>query len=205
MNNLVAQFDSAITLLQKNMEIILVIVGSLYVIHIVNVILGHRLMYLGIYPRRFTGLVGIIFSPFIHGNFNHLFFNSIPLFVLASFVLLNGLPTFIFVSVTIMILSGIATWSLARKGYHIGASGVIMGYFGYLLMNAYHQESALSIALAVVCLYYFGGLVFHLFPTEVKSSWEGHVFGFAAGVAAAFLCPYFIHNSISPLFYHYGT
>ena len=66
-----------------------------------------------------------------------------------------------------------------------------MGYFGFLLLSAYHQASALSIALAVVCLYYFGGLIFHLFPTEVKSSWEGHVFGFFSGVAAAYLLPYF--------------
>lgn len=199
MNHYILQFYDAINLLQKNIEIILVIIGSLYVIHIVNVILGHRLTYLGIFPRRMFGLVGIVFSPFIHGNFNHLFFNSIPLFVLASFVLLSGVQTFIFVSVIIILLSGIATWALGRKGFHVGASGVIMGYFGYLLLNAYHQATAMSVALAVVCLYYFGGLIFHLFPTEVKSSWEGHVFGFFSGVAAAYLLPYIQHGALNTL------
>ena len=133
MNYYITQFYDAINFLEKNIEIILVIVGSLYVIHFVNVIVGHRLTYLGIYPRRPWGLIGIVFSPFIHGNFNHLFFNSIPLFVLASFVLLNGLPTFIFVSVTIILLSGIATWALARKGFHIGrkpaSSWAILGFY----------------------------------------------------------------------------
>ncbi|MDR3477772.1 MAG: rhomboid family intramembrane serine protease [Gammaproteobacteria bacterium] len=192
MNHFISEFDTAIVSLQKNISLILILIGSLYVIHFINWILGHRLNMLGIYPRRTWGLFGIAFSPFIHGHFNHLFFNSIPLFVLASFVLLNGLPTFYFVSVTIILLSGIATWAFGRRGFHIGASGVIMGYWGYLLINAYHQETALSIALAAVCIYYFGGLLFHLFPTEVKSSWEGHVFGFLAGVAAAYLCPIFI-------------
>ena len=181
-----AEFD----LLQANISLILMIVGGLYVIHFINWILGHRLAVLGIYPRKLWGLPGILFSPFLHGHFNHLFFNSIPLFVLGSFVLLYGVPTFYFVSITIILLSGLATWMFARKGFHIGASGVIMGYFGFLLLNAYHQETAMSIALAIVCLYYFSGLIFHLFPTEVKSSWEGHVFGFLAGVAAAYMVPY---------------
>jgi membrane associated rhomboid family serine protease len=192
MNHFISEFETAFALLQKNISLILILIASLYVIHFINWILGHRLNMLGIYPRKAWGLFGIVFSPFIHGHFNHLFFNSIPLFVLASFVLLNGLPTFYFVSVTIILLSGIATWAFGRRGFHIGASGVIMGYWGYLLINAYHQETALSIALAGVCIYYFGGLLFHLFPTEVKSSWEGHVFGFLAGVAAAYLCPVFI-------------
>jgi membrane associated rhomboid family serine protease len=144
---------------------------------------------LGIWPRKLLGLPGIIFSPFLHGDFNHLFFNSIPLFIMASFVLLNGMRVFICVSVIIMILGGFCTWLIGRRGVHIGASSVIMGYWGYLLIEAYKHPTVISIALAIVCLYYFGGLALNLFPTKVKSSWEGHFFGFAAGLVAAYATP----------------
>lgn len=194
------QVTTIISQLRVNTPVLLVLIGCLYLIHIINWIVGYRLNYLGIYPRKSFGLVGIIFSPFLHGNFNHLFFNSIPLFILASFVLFNGWTIFICVSVIIIVLGGIATWCFGRKGLHIGASGLIMGYWSYLLINAYHQGTWLSIVLAVVCVYYFGGLLFHLIPKAEKSSWEGHVFGFLSGLAAAYIVPFillYLHTNIS--------
>lgn len=189
MENIATQLNTAIFLLQQNLPFILAIIGILYAIHIVNWILGYRLVILGIYPRKFLGMFGIIFSPFIHGHFNHLFFNSIPLFILASFVLLNGFDTFYIVSAIIILLSGFGVWLIARKGFHVGASGVIMGYWGYLLVNAYYHPTILSIVLAIICVWYFGGLMFHLFPQEVKSSFEAHICGFLSGVLAAYVTP----------------
>lgn len=189
MNDVINQFVSTVSLLQKNLPFVLILMGCLYAIHFINWMLGYRLNYLGIYPRRLFGLPGILFSPFLHGDFNHLFFNSIPLFVLLSFVLLNGMTTFICVSLFIIILSGIAVWLFARPAFHIGASGLIMGYWSYLLFTSYTHITPVSIALAVICLYYFGGLLFSLFPLKAKTSWEAHVFGFLAGIAAVYLCP----------------
>lgn len=186
MNNIVLQFQNAIAATQQNLPFVLSVIGILYAIHIVNWILGYRLNVLGIYPRRVSGLVGVIVSPALHGHFNHLFFNSIPLLVLMCFVLLYGLQTFIIVTAIVVIISGLGTWLIGRKGYHVGASGVIMGYWSFLLMNAYENVNALSIALAVVCIYYFGGLLFNIFPTEAKESWEAHVFGFLSGLAAGY-------------------
>lgn len=188
--NIADQFELATALLKSNMPFVLALMGSLYVIHSINFILGYRLNIFGIYPRRIWGLLGIVFSPFLHGHFNHIFFNSIPLFILINMVLLYGFDTFCCVSANIMFIGGIGTWLFGRKGLHVGASGVIMGYWSYLLLNAYEQSSMLSVALAGVCLYYFGGLIFNLFPLEVKSSWEAHLFGFLGGIAAAFTCPY---------------
>jgi membrane associated rhomboid family serine protease len=177
----------------------LMIMLVLYAVHVVNWLSGYRLNAFGIYPRKFSGLRGIIFSPFLHANFNHLFFNSIPLFILVSFVLLNGMHAFVCVTITIMVLSGVAVWLVGRPAYHIGASGVIMGYWGYLLLYAYEHTTVISVALAVVCIYYFGGLIFNLFPTKVKSSWEAHFFGFLSGLAAAYTCPLLLCKYGTPL------
>jgi membrane associated rhomboid family serine protease len=193
LDNLFTQFELATTALQQNAANILLFILALYAIHLLNALLGKRLALLGIYPRKLWGIVGIPFHPFIHGDFNHLFFNSIPLFILACFVSLNGWPNFFCVTATIVLLGGTATWLLARRGFHIGASGLVMGYWSYLLANAYQHPNVISIVLVAVCLYYFGGLAFNLFPMKVKSSWESHVFGFLAGFAANYTSPWLLH------------
>ncbi len=198
MNDFIHQFVVTVAMLQQNLQFVLLLIACLYLIHILNWSIGFRLNYLGIYPRKLFGLPGIIFCPFLHGDFNHLFFNSIPLFVMVSFVLLNGMATFICVSVIVILLGGLGVWLFGRSAFHIGASGLIMGYWSYLLLSSYQHVTPVSIALAVVCIYYFGGLIFSLFPVKVKSSWESHVFGFLAGIAAGFLCP-LLHYSLSYL------
>lgn len=189
MHNLVNQLSMSVTLLQKNLFFVSILIGLLFAIHIVNWMVGYRLNYFGIWPRKLLSLPGIFISPFLHGDFNHVFFNSIPLFIMVSFVLLNGMAVFICVSFIIIILGGLATWLIGRPGVHIGASGVIMGYWSYLMVEAYKHPTVVSVALAVVCVYYFGGLVLNLFPTKIKSSWEAHFFGFLAGLAAVYATP----------------
>lgn len=186
----VAQLDLGISLMKDNLPFVLAIISGLYLIHFINFILGYRLNIFGIYPRHLFGLIGIFTSPFLHGNFNHLFFNSIPLFILLNFVLLGGVNTFISVTATIMIVGGLGTWLFGRKALHIGASGVIMGYWSYLLLNAYQQPTVISLALGLVCIYYFGSLLLNLFPLEARSSFEAHIFGFLGGLAANYTTPY---------------
>ncbi len=180
--NVVEQF---IYISKVNFPEVLKILGGLLCIHFLNWILGYRLNILGIYPRRVGGLPGIIFSPFLHGNFNHLFYNMIPLFFLATFLLYFGLNYFIHISLCITLVSGAAVWLFARPGIHVGASSVIMGYFASLLMYAYRYPGMLTILIALLTLYYLGGLFFNLLPGEEGVSWEGHVFGFGAGLLAA--------------------
>lgn len=188
--NLATQIDSATYFLQRNIPYMLYIIAVLYGIHFLNWLVGYRLNILGIYPRQVLSLPGIFFSPCLHGSFNHLFFNTIPLFALGCFVLVDGWPNFISATVMIVFIGGLGTWFFGRKGFHVGASGLIMGYWSYLLVNAYYQPTMLSIALALVCLYYFGGMLFNLFPTAIKASWEAHLFGFLGGLAAAYANPY---------------
>lgn len=189
MNDIITPLYAAVIQSQKNLPIALAFIGILYVIFIFNKLFGNVLTLLSVYPRRWFGIFGILFYPFIHQDFNHIFFNTVPLFLLSLFVLLAGFTTFVCVTATITVLSGLAIWLLGRPAYHLGASGLIMGYWSYLLMNAYQQTTAVSMASAVVCIYYFGGLIFQLIPSDVRTSWEAHVYGFAAGLAAAYTCP----------------
>lgn len=185
------QLQTTIDVIKANMPLALLLIGALWAILIVNKLLGYRLNIFGIYPRHPFGLIGIIFHPILHGSFNHLFFNSFPLFVLLTFILAMGMGNFICATVTIIVLSGFALWIFGRKAIHIGASGLIMGYFGYLLLFAYRHPSVLTYVLAFICIYYFGSILLSIFPSEEKTSWEGHLFGLLSGLAAAYLCPFF--------------
>lgn len=187
LDKITSQLMIFIGLLQNNFMPALLMVALLWIIHVVNMATQYRLNYLGIYPRSFFGLQGIIFSPFLHGDINHLFLNSIPLLVLIDLVLTSGMRNFITVSVIIIFLSGFAVWLLGRKALHVGASGLIMGYLGYLFAHVYWHPSVMGFILAVVCFYYFGTLLLNLFHTGKNISWEGHVLGFMSGLIAAYL------------------
>lgn len=171
--------------MQMNAIPALEILGLLWGIQLVNAALQYRLNVFGIYPRHPFGLIGIFTSPFLHGHMNHLFFNSIPLFLLLVLMLASGKAHFINVTLNIMVMSGLAVWLVGRKALHVGASGVIMGYMGYLLLQAYFHPSASALLLGVLALYYCGSILVHLFPSGPQTSWEGHVFGFIAGALVA--------------------
>ena len=143
------------------------------------------LLLLGIVPRKLHGLTGLIFAPVLHANFNHLFFNSIPLIVLADFILINHSPLFIEITLIITVLSGLGVWLFGQPGLHIGASGLVTGYWGFLLFNAYQHSSLTNIILGFFSLYYFFGIFLGLFPGEKGVSWVGHVCGLLAGLAVA--------------------
>lgn len=156
-------------------------------INIINWILGSPLNILGIYPRSLFGLIGIIFAPILHGNFNHLFFNSIPFFVLGMFILMLGQNFFIAVTVVIAVIQGLLVWIFGRKYLHIGASGVISGYFGFVLGLAYFSPNLMSLILAFITLYYFGSIILGIIPTSKLISWESHLAGLIAGIALVYL------------------
>lgn len=181
--------DIIVASLAQNFHFVGGILLLLWGIHLINFALGYRLNVLGIFPRRAHGLIGIVFAPFLHGNVGHLLFNSIPLFFLANFILLQGREAFYCISLVVIVLSGLAIWLFGRRALHIGASAVIMGYFSNALINAYYQGTLVAIIIGALCLYYFAGLFLSLIPTEEKTSWEGHLFGFGAGIAAIYLCP----------------
>lgn len=165
----------------------LYVLAGLWAFNIIHWVLHSPFNILGIYPRSLWGLMGIVFSPFIHGNFNHLFFNTIPFFVLGMFILAMGQNLFIGVTVVIAIVEGLLVWAFARKCLHIGMSGIISGYFGFLLGLAYFNPTLVSVVLAIVTLYYFGSIIAGVLPTSDKISFECHLAGMVTGIGLVYV------------------
>ncbi len=188
MDSFLRSLSHSLDQLRAHLPLTVGFIALLFAIQIINFILRYRLNILGIWPRKMFGWIGIPFSPFLHGNLSHLIFNMVPLFIFSNLILLQGEKIFFKVSVIIIILSGLLIWAFARKGIHIGASSLIMGYLGFILIGIYHKPNYQSVIVGIACIYYFAGLFSSLLPQKDKQiSWEGHLFGFIAGVVAAFL------------------
>lgn len=186
------QLSELIFLSKQNLVLSVKLVAIFWLVHIVNLFVGMRLNIFGILPRHPFGLIGVATSPFLHGNIEHLFFNSIAMFVLFDLMLIYGVPVFLLASIIIMIVGGLGVWLFARRGIHIGASGLMLGYWMFLLVNAYFERSVMAVVLAALCLYYLAALGLSLLPGEKATSWEAHVFGAVGGVVAVYAIPYIL-------------
>ncbi|WP_437666201.1 rhomboid family intramembrane serine protease [Sorangium sp. So ce1182] len=141
---------------------------------------------LGIRPRTVPGLVGIALAPLLHGGFAHLAANTLPFVGLGWLIMLRKKRDLLLVTLVAALVGGLGVWLLgAPSSVHIGASGVIFGYFGFLLLRGWFERSALSIALSLVVGLVYGGMIWGVLPTRMGISWEGHLFGFLGGVLAA--------------------
>ena len=142
---------------------------------------------LGIRPRQPHGLLGILFSPFLHRNAAHLIANTLPFAILGWLVLLQGLDNFYALSVAILLVSGLGTWMFGRSAIHLGASGLIFGYLGYLIARGYLEVTLMTLGLAFVVMLLYGDQFWTMLPDsdDTTLSWEGHMFGFLGGVLAA--------------------
>ena len=139
----------------------------------------------GIYPRYIPGLRGIIWSPFLHGDFTHLIANTAPFLILGWLVMLQETADFFWVSAIAMVVGGTGVWLFGAPAFHIGASGVIFGYLGFLLSRGFFERNLPSIVLSLVVGFVYGGLIWGVLPGQPGVSWEGHLFGFIGGVVAA--------------------
>jgi len=182
-----ASLDLLISQTQGNEKILGIILAIPWGVYFINLLLGKRLLLLGIIPRRIYGLPGIVFAPLLHADFNHIFFNSIPLFVLSDFLLIHGLHYYLVVTGFITVVSGFLIWCFAKPGIHIGASALITGYWALLVSDIYNQGSVTALMLGGISLYYFAGIFFGIFPSQKGVSWEGHLFGLLAGLALGFI------------------
>jgi membrane associated rhomboid family serine protease len=149
--------------------------------------MGETLDIYGIIPRNPIGLRGILFAPFLHGNFAHLIGNSIPFLILGWLVMLRETKDFLWVTIVAGAVSGLGTWLFGSPGVHIGASGVIFGYLGYLLLRGYFERKMLSVAISLGVGFFYGSLLWGVLPLQYGISWEGHLFGFLGGALAAWL------------------
>lgn len=140
----------------------------------------------GIRPRTLEGLWGILFAPWLHGSFAHVAANSVPFLVFGTLIAGRGIGEFVLVSLGITLLGGLGVWLIgAASSVHIGASGVIFGYFAYLLTIGWVERHFAWIALSLAIAFFYGGLIVGVLPGTPGISWESHLCGFAAGVALA--------------------
>ncbi|MDG2112636.1 MAG: rhomboid family intramembrane serine protease [Actinomycetota bacterium] len=155
-------------------------------IEIVDTILDDRLEGGGIHPRRLDGLDGILWAPVLHAGFAHLFSNTVPFAVLGLLVMGHGRSTWWKVTISVALVGGGLVWLLGGGGNHIGASGVVFGYLGFLVGAALFGRSVRAFGLALVAVVLYGGLVWGFLPRR-GVSWEGHFFGATVGAAAAYV------------------
>ena len=149
-----------------------------------SVALDDRLQRHGIQPRESGGLDGILWAPFLHADFGHVASNSVSLLALGGLVAARGMQYWGRVTVAVIVVGGALTWALAGSGNHIGASGVIFGYLGALLGAAVFERRPQALAPALLVLGFYSGMLVGLVPQDAIS-WEGHLFGLLAGIAAS--------------------
>ncbi|MEO0488628.1 MAG: rhomboid family intramembrane serine protease, partial [Cyanobacteria bacterium J06659_2] len=141
-------------------------VGLLWLLELVDsLLLRGALNRYGIRPRRLIGLRGIIFAPLLHGDLGHLSANTLPLLVLGGLILLSGGQTWALVTVLVWLIGGLGVWLIGQpRSNHIGASGIVFGYLGFLLMRGYVDRSPGAIALAVLAGLLYGSTLWGLLP-----------------------------------------
>ena len=140
----------------------------------------------GLKPRSRFNPLAILISPFLHVNRAHLAANSIPFFILGSLVMVQGQLAFWLTTFIIIIIAGLGIWLFGKKNtQHMGASGLILGYFGYLLASAFFSTNLATIIIAVIVAVLYLGLIWQIVPMKKGVSTTGHLFGFIGGIIAA--------------------
>jgi membrane associated rhomboid family serine protease len=163
-------------------------VGLLWVLEAVDVVSHGALEGLGIQPRRAGQLWDIVPAAFVHFSFAHVAANSLPLLVLGFFAALGGIARFLSVSLLIIVVSGLGVWLIAPADSNTaGASGLIFGLFAYLLVRGFVDRRPLDVTLGVLVAVVYGSILWGVVPGAAQVSWQGHLFGLAGGVLAAFV------------------
>jgi len=169
-------------------QLILLWTALLWLLEGVDQISGHALDSFGIEPRRESELADVIPAAFMHFGFGHLMANTVPLLVLGFLAALRGTGRFLAVAFTVIVVSGLGVWLVAPAGSNTaGASGLIFGLFGYLLVRGFVDRRITDVALGGVVAVLYGSILWGVLPTESGISWQGHLFGLAGGVLAAFM------------------
>ncbi len=141
----------------------------------------------GVYPQKIKGLIGVICSPFIHGDINHLYHNTIPLFVLSAALFYFYRPIAWKILAYGILVSGLLTWIIGRPAYHIGASGLIYVLFSFTFFKGIFAKHYRLIALSLLVIFLYGSLVMYALPIKESISWEGHLSGLITGLIFALI------------------
>jgi membrane associated rhomboid family serine protease len=168
--------------------VMLLLLAGLWMLEFLDQLSGHQLDQLGIHAREVDGMPEIFTAPFLHSGWDHLLSNSLPFYILGFLVLLSGLARWLASSLIIIVISGVAAWSLTPAHTIIlGASGLIFGWLTYLLARGIWSRRPAQAVVAAVVLLVYGGLIWGIFPSGAGISWQAHLGGAIGGVVAAWL------------------
>ncbi len=140
----------------------------------------------GVYPRSLSGLKGILTAPFFHADWHHLYSNAIPLLVLGVMMIYFYEELFFRAFLGIYLLSGFWLWLSGREAFHIGASGLVYGLSAFIFLSGILRRHTGLMAVSLIVVFLYGGLVWGLFPLPIAMSWEAHLSGLLAGFLMAF-------------------
>jgi len=174
----------------SSIKILILITITIWTIGIINWLSHYQLNQYGIFPREPGALLGIIASPLLHGSFQHLLNNTVSFLILGWLVSLynkSGHNQLIKLTLFVAFWGGLLTWLLARPSFHIGLSGVIFGYWGFITINGLFEKSFKSILISIIAIFFYGGMAFGVLPSQPNISFEGHFFGALSGIVYSYL------------------
>lgn len=165
----------------------LLFVVTIWFVYWLEINFGWNFNKFGVLPRTFSGLRGVFSSPFIHSDTNHLFNNSIPLFVLSVCLFYFYQKVAFKVLFYGGVITGLLTWIIARESYHIGASGIVYLLFSFVLFSGVLKKYYRLVAVSFITIFLYGSMVWYVLPIKDGMSWEGHLSGLVTGFVFALL------------------
>lgn len=156
-----------------------------FIVEITELALGISLVKHGVFPLEVKGLQGILFSPFIHSDFNHLISNAIPFFILMAALIYFYRRISYRIFILLYLIAGASLWIFGRPAWHIGASGVVYALAAFHLVSGIIRSDVRLLTLSIVVVFLYGGLIWGLFPIDPTVSWEGHLWGAISGIILA--------------------
>ena len=174
----------------RSVRIVFALVSVLWIVQFLQVLNIYDFVDYANHPRHLDGLIGIIFSPFIHDkyHFEHIISNTLPMMVLLT-VLINAYPKiWLLVLVFVHLASGILVWLFAPEyTYHVGISGIIYGIAAFLVASGLFRKDRTSFTIAILVVLVYGGMVLGFLPNKEGVSWQSHLFGALSGIFIAFV------------------
>jgi membrane associated rhomboid family serine protease len=165
----------------------LIIIGIMFWIKLVESNTGISFSDYGIYPKSLSGLKGLFFSQFIHGDWKHLIYNSIPFFFATLSLFMIYPKSSINVFMICFFIPGIFVWLLARESFHIGLSGVNYALLAFLFVGGLIRRDSKTLSISLLVVFLYGTLIIGLFPVKEAVSYESHIAGTFVGIISAFL------------------
>ena len=176
--------------MSTSLYILMGFIALIMIVEVLNGAIDHSLNAYGLEPRTTAGLIGIPLSPFLHGSYLHVQSNAVALLALGTLAVIRNGSRFPWICLVIILVGGVGVWIIGRPAIHVGASGLVFGLFGYLLVRGVIDFNILSVLVALVVAGVFGWMVVSgVVPTNEYVSWEGHLCGLAAGALAAIIVP----------------